>query len=393
MARIKHYNHDTGKWEYSDVSYSIQQGSNIDYEEVNELINDAIKNKSDVFHAHTIDDVSGLRNTLNGKSDNFHSHTVGDITGLQNALDAKANRSDIPTSLPASDVHEWAKASTKPSYTAQEVGAAPSTHTHTASEVGAEPANTVSAHNVATDAHNDIRVVLGEFKTAVENFLDINDEEFNQLSELIEKIKENAGTITQLTNGKVNIADIVDNLETNVSNKPLSAAQGVALKALIDALQTAVNGKAASTDLTSHTGNTSNPHGVTARQVGALSTLGGSMSGEIDMGGNYIIGAANVGLNADNSDGDSVSVLTLQPVLSEEDNSVYLYLQDEYNGFHTVGIQNVASPIDNNDAANKSYVDEEIVSSINAIPQIYTSTSEPTSAVGKNGDIWIVYKE
>lgn len=41
----------------------------------------------------------------------------------------------IPTSLPASDVYEWAKASTKPTYTASEVGAAASSHTHTKSQI------------------------------------------------------------------------------------------------------------------------------------------------------------------------------------------------------------------------------------------------------------------
>lgn len=35
-----------------------------------------------------------------------------------------------PTSLPASDVYAWAKASSKPTYTASEVGAASSYHTH-----------------------------------------------------------------------------------------------------------------------------------------------------------------------------------------------------------------------------------------------------------------------
>ncbi len=38
-----------------------------------------------------------------------------------------------PTSLPASDVYSWAKAATKPTYTASEVGAATSGHTHTTS--------------------------------------------------------------------------------------------------------------------------------------------------------------------------------------------------------------------------------------------------------------------
>lgn len=38
-----------------------------------------------------------------------------------------------PTTLPASDVYSWAKAASKPSYTASEVGAATSGHTHTTS--------------------------------------------------------------------------------------------------------------------------------------------------------------------------------------------------------------------------------------------------------------------
>ena len=50
------------------------------------------------------------------KAEKVHSHLVSDIT-------------DFPTSLPASDVHEWAKARTKPSYTYSEVGAlADTTH-------------------------------------------------------------------------------------------------------------------------------------------------------------------------------------------------------------------------------------------------------------------------
>ncbi len=46
-----------------------------------------------------------------------HKHTKSDIT-------------DFPTSMPASDVHAWAKAATKPSYNASEVGAAAANHTH-----------------------------------------------------------------------------------------------------------------------------------------------------------------------------------------------------------------------------------------------------------------------
>ena len=42
----------------------------------------------------------------------------------------KADISDFPTSMPASDVPAWAKAASKPSYTASEVGASPSNHNH-----------------------------------------------------------------------------------------------------------------------------------------------------------------------------------------------------------------------------------------------------------------------
>lgn len=61
--------------------------------------------------------------------------------------------SDIPTTLPASDVPAWAKAATKPSYTPAEVGAAPSVHTHTAEQVGADPSGSAAAVQAKLDAH------------------------------------------------------------------------------------------------------------------------------------------------------------------------------------------------------------------------------------------------
>ena len=44
----------------------------------------------------------------------------------------KSAITDFPTSMPASDVSAWAKAATKPAYTATEVGAAASNHSHSA---------------------------------------------------------------------------------------------------------------------------------------------------------------------------------------------------------------------------------------------------------------------
>ena len=46
------------------------------------------------------------------------------------------------------------------------------------------------------------------------------------------------------TQNYVYVVDIVNDLTTDVVNKPLSAAQGVALKTLIDSLQTLIDDKA-----------------------------------------------------------------------------------------------------------------------------------------------------
>ena len=68
------------------------------------------------------DEVIANANAIGGKAPVQHTHTKSQIT-------------DFPTSLPASDVSAWAKAPTKPTYTASEVGAAPTSHTHTKSQI------------------------------------------------------------------------------------------------------------------------------------------------------------------------------------------------------------------------------------------------------------------
>lgn len=141
-----------------------------------------------------------------------------------------------------------------------------------ASDVGADASGTantaVSNHNTSTSAHNDIRELITGLTTRLNTLADSDDTTLDQMSEVVADIKANKELIESITTSKVNVSDIVNNLTTNVSTKPLSAAQGVAIKALIDALQTEVDAKALASDLTSHTGNTSNPHSVTKSQVG-----------------------------------------------------------------------------------------------------------------------------
>ena len=77
-----------------------------------------------------------LESRFDGKSDIGHKHTKSEIT-------------DFPTSMPASDVYSWAKAASKPTYTASEVGASATGHKHTKSEItdfpASMPASDVSA--------------------------------------------------------------------------------------------------------------------------------------------------------------------------------------------------------------------------------------------------------
>lgn len=65
---------------------------------------------------------SNIQTQIDGKASSTHTHTVSQI-------------SDFPASMPASDVSAWAKAETKPTYTAAEVGAAEDDHVHTVSQI------------------------------------------------------------------------------------------------------------------------------------------------------------------------------------------------------------------------------------------------------------------
>lgn len=104
--------------------------------------------------------------------------------------------------------------------------------------------NKISAHNTSTSAHSDIRELITDLTTKLNNFLDIDDATSDQLSEVLQLIENNKGTLESLTTSKINVSDIIDNLTTASADKVLSANQGVAIKVLIDALQEAVDGKA-----------------------------------------------------------------------------------------------------------------------------------------------------
>lgn len=123
-------------------------------------------------------------------------------------------------------VPDWAKQPEKPTYTASEVGA----------DTAGTAESKVSEHNISDTAHNDIRLLLQGLAERINALADSDDTTLDQMSEVVAYIKSNKSLIDAITTSKINVSDIIDNLTTNVSNKPLSAAQGVALKALIDGI-------------------------------------------------------------------------------------------------------------------------------------------------------------
>lgn len=135
--------------------------------------------------------------------------------------------------------------------TASDVGAIPTSRkvngkalsadiTLSATDVSADASGTASAeistHNSNSSAHNDIRLLIENLSTRLNSIADSDDTTLDQMSEIVSYIKNNKDLIDAITTSKVNVSDIINNLTTNVANKPLSAAQGVAIKALIDAI-------------------------------------------------------------------------------------------------------------------------------------------------------------
>lgn len=114
----------------------------------------------------------------------------------------------------------------------------------TAEQVGADPKGTaadlIGKHDVSTTAHKDIRDSIDDFKDRVNALLDSDDTTLDQLSEIVEYIKANKDLIESVTTAKVDVDDIVNDLESNITNQPLSAAQGVVLKGLIDNIRDSI---------------------------------------------------------------------------------------------------------------------------------------------------------
>lgn len=172
--------------------------------------------------------------------DDSHNHVINNIDGLRTELDAKVSTTrtingkalsdDI--NLSASDVGADTNGSANNALSESKKYA----DTKISNEV-TDRNSAISNHNTSTSSHNDIRTLISDLTTKLNNFLDVDDTTTDQLSEVITLINNNKGTLESLTTNKVNVSDIVDNLTTANAKKVLSANAGVVIKGLIDALQ------------------------------------------------------------------------------------------------------------------------------------------------------------
>lgn len=148
------------------------------------------------------------------------------VSQLENDEEYLKSYTETDPTVPA-----WAKEPQKPSYTFVEVGAEPA---------GAA-VEAVNAHNTSEYSHQDIRLLIDGLTTRLNLLANSDDIDLDQAAEFVAYMKANRTLIESVTTSKVSVSDIINNLTTNVANKPLSAAQGVALRKLIENIKMPTN--------------------------------------------------------------------------------------------------------------------------------------------------------
>lgn len=99
---------------------------------------------------------------------------------------------------------------------------------------------------ISTDTNKPLSAYQGKLLKgqidAINLLLESDDTTLDELQEIVTYIKNNKSLIDNITINKVNYSDIVDNLTSEISDKPLSAKQGKLLKDLYDALGLSLEG-------------------------------------------------------------------------------------------------------------------------------------------------------
>ena len=109
------------------------------------------------------------------------------------------------------------------------------------SDLSSSIQTSVSSHNSSTTAHDDIRTLIDNLTARINAVANSEDVDLDQLSEIVAYIKSNRSLIDNVTTSKVSVSDIIDNLTSTSTNKPLSANQGRVLNTSITSLTTKLN--------------------------------------------------------------------------------------------------------------------------------------------------------
>lgn len=145
--------------------------------EISRLENTVIPNNVANIEQKITDLNQSVINLQDVKAEKVHTHLVTDIT-------------DFPTSLPASDVHDWAKAEVKPTYTHEEVGAlSSSTHIPSTLEEMTDDQN----HRTVSDVEKETWNAKSDFSGSYNDLTDVP--EIKQLTDDLKEKYDNAATL------------------------------------------------------------------------------------------------------------------------------------------------------------------------------------------------------
>ncbi|MBD5136041.1 MAG: BppU family phage baseplate upper protein [Lachnospiraceae bacterium] len=245
-----------------------------------------VKLSGDVSASKSVDGSSDIDIAVEVK-DNSHNHTVSNISDLTatvnelNVLDGitatttELNYTDGVTSNIQSQLD--AKASIdSPSMTGTPKAPTASAGTNTTQIATTAFTQTeIANHNTSPTAHANIRNLISDLTARLNALADSDDTTLDQLSEIVAYIKSNRTLIENVTTNKVNVSDIVDNLTSTSTNKPLSAKQGKILKDLIDSLTTVGNFEESDMFLAYLASNNNGPLCLLSQTVGDTITTNG----------------------------------------------------------------------------------------------------------------------
>lgn len=268
-------------------------------------------------------------------------------------------------------VPEWAKAPSKPTYTATEVGARPNTWMPSATDVGAIPASQKGAASGVAELDSSGKVPSVQLPSYVDDVVEFaSRDSFPATGE----------------DGKIYIAE-----DTNLTYR-WSGTQYVEISpslALGETSSTAYRGDRGKTAY-DHSQTTGNPHGTTAAEVGAMPAVSGGSTGQVltkTDDGQAWQDAPETGMSQDDADArylklsggtmtghvdfangkgaaffpngsSNVNEAVLLVAYKPENGIACLGIEGKY-GLAQARVKSVADPIDDFDAANKAYVDSK----------------------------------